>query len=268
MKSPWLVGMIAASLGCGPAVAGACLGDSAESRYLPRVIGRPYSTLRTSYKMPCDTMEVRIGDTCTIYPGMLMHFGSVSNPDNRIHIRGRLEVLGSDEAPVNFSGTLSEGDFGIKPGTGAWGGFEVDPVGEVVIRNARIFRATPIMRSQSERVSFSKVLLRQSLDLLGPNGNFFPVDFKETRIDSLDFGAPIANHQSQDTVSRPSARADSSKSSAGKSVWAWSLAGGGALLLGGGLWWYLDEKGPSTGHPNTDTDVHYPPKPNFPDAGP
>jgi len=249
----------------GPVLAGNCQGDSVAARALPRVIGRPYSTLRTPYRMPCDTMIVPIGDTCTIYPGTMMHFGSTSKQANRIHVLGRLEVLGSEEAPVTFSGTLSDGDFGLKPGTGNWGGFLVDGVGEISMRNARIFKASPIMNSQSDRVSFSKVLLKQSLDLVGPNGRYFPVDFKETKIDTLDFSVSTSTVEPQTQAKDSSSVPAVASSRSGRL--AWSLIGGGAVLVGGGLWWYMNNH--ETGSSKNPTDeVHYPARPGFPQSGP
>ena len=241
--------------------AGSCLGDSAEARFLPRLIGRPHSSIRTPFLMPCDTMEVRIGDTVTIHPGVMLHFGPDSRPENVILVRGRLEVLGSDEAPVYFSGTLSEGDFGLRPGNGPWGGFRIDPVGEADFRHARIWKAVPALDSKSEHVRFSKVVFKQSLDARGPFGQAIDLEFKETRVESMDFAAA---RSTQDTaVAAQGQKPDAKVAAAPSRVTTWSLLGGGTILAGAGLFWYLSSRGDDTPGPSANA-TEYPDRPGFP----
>lgn len=235
-----------------------CQTGDEEAKYLPRVLGRPYSSIRTPFIMPCDTMEVRLGDTCTIHPGVMLHFGPNSSSSNVILVQGHLEALGSDEAPVYFSGTLADGDFGFRPGEGSWGGFRIDPVGSAQFQHVRIFRAVPALESKSERVQLRKVVFKNSLEVSGPNGKRLDLDFKETTVQSLDFSPPAA---AAAETSNPKG-ADDVKGSRTKPL-AWSLIGGGTLLAGAGLFWYLSDSEENPPGPSG-SQIEYPEKPSFP----
>lgn len=254
--------VVAGLLSVRPALAGACEGESTPARFFPRVLGRPHASIRTPYQMPCDTMEVRIGDTCTVYPGVMVHFGPQSTKEKVILIRGRLEVLGSEDAPVYFSGTLADGDFGLKPGTGDWGGFRIDPAGEAEFSNTRIFKAMPALLSKSERVRFSKVVFKQSLDFKGPNGKGLTLEFKETKIETMDFGTGPAPERIS-LAGNDAAKADPTIGGAKHpgSPMTWTLLGGGTILAGAGLFWFLTEAGETGPSPGG---IEFPDRPTFP----
>jgi hypothetical protein len=243
----------------------ACSGDSASMRYLPRTIGRPNATIRTPYHMPCDTMEVKVGDTTTIYPGVMMHFGPVSHSENVILVGGVLQAFGSSEAPVYFSGTLADGDFVVKPGKGDWGGFRIEPVGQAHLQSARIFNAVPLLDSRSEWVVFEKVVTKNCLNVKGPDRKVIELEYKETRLD-LDFRKKDMVETAIDSAAVPPNRPK--EPSRGKAL-TWTLAGAGAFLAGGGLFYvltHLDTNHPSDPDPDPSK---FPGKPSFPtDGGP
>lgn len=231
---------LAAVLGLHTVHAGACLGDSVGLRNLPHTLGKPYDNLKNPLYLPCDTMVVAAGDTSTLNPGSMLHFGPRSSEKHIILVEGTLIARGGDQEPVYFSGTITESSFGLRPGTGRWGGFRVAPGGELRISNALIVNAEYAVESESEDVTISKTLLKGCSYLRGP-GNSLPIDIRGTDVDYWDLGAPKASSVEPPMEVTPVAAAVVEPSAPARKKSAalgWTLAGLAALAAGGGAAWY------------------------------
>ncbi|HLP41499.1 MAG TPA: hypothetical protein VK465_08335 [Fibrobacteria bacterium] len=237
---------LAASLGLHAVHAASCLGDSVGLRNLPHTLGKPYDNLKNPLYLPCDTMVVAAGDTSTLNPGSMLHFGPRASEKHIILVEGTLIARGGDQEPVYFSGTITESAFGLRPGTGRWGGFRVAPGGELRISDAVIVNAEYAVESESEEVTVSKTLLKGCSYLRGP-GNSLPIDIRGTDVKYWDLGAPKVSSV------EPSAPALKKSTTLG-----WTLVGVAALAaVSGGAWYWLaqDDAG----------DAHHGPTPQGPD---
>lgn len=251
------------------AFAGACLGDSLQYRKLPHTFGRPYDNLKNPLFLPCDTMIVAAGDSTVLNPGSMLHFGPRASEKNVIVVEGTLTARGGDQEPVYFSGTITESDFGLRPGTGRWGGFRVAPGGELRISGALIVNAEYAVESQSSEVSVSKSYLKGCSFLRGP-GSSLPIDYRGTNVDFWDLAAPKASalgSKEEVTPAQAAAVEPVQRATPSRKLLGWSLAGLTAAAAGGGILWYLaaQEDGNSN-HPQPGTE--YSTRPDMPMGGP
>ena len=237
----------------GPAIAGQCSGDSVSLRYMPSLLGKKYSRIRTPHFFPCDTMEVRQGDTSYIYSGAQLAWNAASTKKRLIHVKGTLIIEGWEEEPVTIAGTLEEFAFGHKAGPGQWEGFLVEAEGELRLNWARLYNAPSAIVSYSEKVSLKKVHVKGVQGIIGPHTNMI-IENREADIESMDFKnmdsqqdalmvVPDSIPVKQDSVIAPESKSH---------LLSWSLLGTGAIAAGG-LVWYLvagPEKNPTPGEPN------------------
>ncbi len=226
----------------GNSFAGSCKGTDAWKQYMLPAYGRPHSNLKDPILLPCDTMIVRAGDTSTINPGVMLHFGPNATEKNIILVQGTLLAIGSQEIAIYLSGSISEGDFGIVPGIGPWGGIRVSETGALHFKRVRLYHAIPALESKSEDVTFKQVVMQGCMNIVDPKGQLMEINLREEKIDSLDFHTSV--------VKAPVAEAGTKKSKVSKSKIGvpvlWSLAAAGVLATGGGLFWYLNEPTPRT----------------------
>lgn len=247
-------------------LAGACSGDSVSFRIMPRVWGHPGDNLRNPFLLPCDTMIVASGDTTTLNPGSMLYFGPMSSEKNIVLVEGTLIANGGDQEPVVFSGTIMESDFGLRPGTGRWGGIHVTRGGALHITKALIVNAEVAVTAQSLDAEISKTYIKGCPSLKGPTKSL-SLDFKGTNVDYWSAsGSGPKGKPAADPAPPPSPLPAQTAPALNKSVVGWSLLGAAGLATGGGvLWWYLSQSNTTPPSPKPPpSDPLYPDAPGAP----
>lgn len=222
---------------------GECAGDSAVYRTLPKEIGRENEIFKTPYTLPCDSMVVRAGDTTLIHGNTLVHFGSDPSTSSRIHVHGRLVILGDANRPVYFSATvrLSESG-GYIPGNQVWDGIEVAETGQIESRHARFFSAPTSILSRSRNVFMESSYFRGSSGLIFPDTNVY-LATQGTTLQLLDLrssrpeitGRPDA--VPQNTLTDKQAHSTAGVSVKGRSRWIYYSLGVISVAAVAGITW-------------------------------
>ena len=236
-----------------------CQSGDTQKQYMLPNYGRPYSGVKEPIRLPCDTMIVRAGDTTTLNSGVMLHFGPTSSEKNVIIVRGTLLALGSQEAAVYLTGTVTAGDFGYVPAKGPWGGIRVDSGGSLNFKRVRMFEAIPALESKSENVVFKKVVLQGCMNIVDPTGKRIDINANEESIDSLNFAS---HFDAVPSASLP-VTAKSENNERGIKPWVWPVAAGLLLLSGGALWYIESQKDSPTPPPSVNTSL-FPDAPSFP----
>lgn len=249
-----------------PAQVGQCSGDSESLRYLPSLLGKKYTRIRTPHFFPCDTMVVRQGDTSYIYSGAQLAWNAASTKNRLIHVKGTLIIEGWEEEPVTIAGTLEEFAFGHKAGPGQWDGFLVEADGELRLNWVRLYNTPLAIVSHSEKVSLKKVHVREVQGLIGPHTNL-RIDNREADIEFMDFKKMESQQDVLTLVpdSIPAKKDSATVSETNSHLPLWSLLGSGVLAAGGLIWYFSagPEKDPNPGEPNL-----FGKKPDLPEDGP
>lgn len=237
--------------------AGACAGDSAVYRILPREIGRENEIFKTPYALLCDSMVVPLGDTTTVYGNSLVHFGADPSPFSKIHVHGRLVILGAPNRPVYFSASVQLSETGgYIPGNRIWDGIVVAETGQIESRHTRFFFApTPIL-THSRNVVMESSYFRGSSGLILPDTNvllttqgatLLLLDLRKSRPD-------IAGHQNAMLQNKmPEKKTPSQAGISGKdrSSRIYYALGGTALAAAGIAWLMISREASTSSKPPT-----------------
>lgn len=242
MKFPFL-SLFLLAVGMGLSQANTCADGKQESHVLAERIGRPGSGIPEAYLLKCDTMEVRSGDTSWIFSSQKIHFGPGSTEKKIILVRGTLIVEGTSNSPAIFAGSLTEFEFGLKPGKAAWGGFRVAETGTLVLKNAMINNATFAIDSRSQNVRLEHVYTKGCLNFVKPGNEFVKLDFTGTTITSLNFASDQPNVAvSTDPLEAKGINDRSGKAEKKKSFskpLLWTGIGAATLGIAGAAIWFL-----------------------------
>ncbi|MEO6098596.1 MAG: hypothetical protein ABIW76_24165 [Fibrobacteria bacterium] len=248
------LGLLLLTIASGISHANTCADGKQESHMLPERIGRPESGIPEAYLLKCDTMEVGVGDTTRIFSSQKVHFGPASTEKKIILVRGTLIVEGTANSPTMFAGSLTEFEFGLKPGKAAWGGFRVAETGTLILKNAMINNATFAIDSRSQNVRLEHIYTKGCLNLVKPGNEFVKLDFTGTTITSLDFSPDLP--KVAEPV-EPKGEKDSSEKTEKKKNYSKPLVWGGIGvaslgIAGVAIWLASSADGGSNKPPNPD----------------
>ena len=109
-------------------------------RSLPSKIGKEGQSKKFVFRIECDTVLVRKGDTTIVYPGSMIYF---ANPtlNSIIKVEGTLLFQGSENSKVYISGSIDRTKQDIVPGKKMWGGIEISETGRLELNYADVVGA-------------------------------------------------------------------------------------------------------------------------------
>lgn len=266
MKISFL-GLLTLTIASGISHANTCADGKLDSHKLPERIGRAESGIPEVYLLKCDTMEVAVGDTTRIFSSQKIHFGPASTEKKIILVRGVLIVQGTANSPTLFAGSLTEFEFGLKPGKAAWGGFRIAETGTLILKNAAIHNATFAIDSRSQNVLLEHIYTKGCLNLVKPGNVFVKLDFTGTTITNLNFSPEdqTASNPAAQKIEKNASGKTEQKKSFNKPL-VWSAIGAAALGAAGVTIWLASADKRRTNPPNPIVQI-FPGDLGFPGTG-